>query len=102
MRFYGFALTASALAVLACGGGEKNVDSVAVDTTPAVTPTPSPSTPATGTAAPITGTTHEVRMTGDATGYQFVPAAITIKAGDGIKFIAVSGFPHNVAADRPR
>ncbi len=98
MRFYGFALAASALAVLACGGGEKKgVDSVAVDTTPAVTPPPS--TPATGTGAPITGITHEVRMVGDATGYQFVPAAITIKAGDGIKFISVSGFPHNVAAD---
>jgi plastocyanin len=98
MRFYSIALAASAFAVLACGGGEKKgVDSVAVDTTPAVTPPPS--TPATGTAAPITGTTHEVRMTGDATGYQFEPAAITIKAGDGIKFIAVSGFPHNVAAD---
>ena len=97
MRFYGFALTASAFVLLACGGGEKAADSVAVDTAPAVTPPPS--TPATGTGAPITGTTHEVRMTGDATGYQFEPAAITIKAGDGIKFIAVSGFPHNVAAD---
>lgn len=98
MRFYGFALAASAFAVLACGGGEKKgVDSVAVDTTRAVT-TPPP-TPPTGTGAPITGTTHEVRMVGDEKGYRFEPSAITIKAGDGIKFINVSGGPHNIAAD---
>jgi plastocyanin len=64
--------------------------------TPAVTP---PATPGTGTGAPITGTTHEIRMVGDAQGYRFEPNAITVKAGDGIKFINISGGPHNVAAD---
>jgi plastocyanin len=49
--------------------------------------------------APITGTTHEVKMIGDAQGYRFEPANITIKAGDGIKFTTVSGGPHNVAFD---
>jgi plastocyanin len=38
-------------------------------------------------------------MIGDAKGYRFEPAAITIKAGDGIKYINVSGGPHNVAFD---
>jgi len=49
--------------------------------------------------APITGTTHEVKMVGDAQGYRFEPANITVKQGDGIKWIMVSGGPHNVAFD---
>ena len=98
MRFHGFALAAGALALFACGGGEKQADTPAADTTPAAV-TPPPAAPGTGTGAPITGTTHEVQMVGDATSYRFVPAAITIKAGDGIKFVNVSGGPHNVAAD---
>ena len=36
-------------------------------------------------------------MIGDAKGYRFEPADITIKQGDAIKFIMVSGGPHNVA-----
>jgi plastocyanin len=38
-------------------------------------------------------------MIGDDKGYRFDPASITIKAGDGIKYINVSGGPHNVAFD---
>ena len=49
--------------------------------------------------APITGTTHEVKMVGDEKGYRFDPANITLKAGDGIKVVMVSGGPHNVAFD---
>jgi plastocyanin len=49
--------------------------------------------------APITGTTHEVKMIGDGTGYRFEPANLTIAAGDGVKFVLVSGGPHNVAFD---
>jgi plastocyanin len=49
--------------------------------------------------APIVGTTHEVKMVGDAKGYRFEPANITIESGDGIKFTVVSGGPHNVAFD---
>jgi plastocyanin len=48
---------------------------------------------------PITGTTHEVKMVGDAQGYRFEPAEITAKPGDGIKFVFVSQGPHNVAFD---
>lgn len=36
-------------------------------------------------------------MTGDATGYKFEPANITVNQGDAIKFVMVSGGPHNVA-----
>jgi plastocyanin len=54
---------------------------------------------ATGAIAPITGTVHEVKMIGDAKGYRFEPANITVKEGDGIKWIMVSGGPHNVAFD---
>mgnify|MGYP003446238211 FL=1 len=50
--------------------------------------------------APITGKTHEIKMMGDAKGYRFEPANLTIKAGDGIKFIMVgTQGPHNVAFD---
>ncbi|HEX7545982.1 MAG TPA: plastocyanin/azurin family copper-binding protein [Gemmatimonadaceae bacterium] len=54
---------------------------------------------AAGTALPITGKTWEVKMIGDGTSYKFVPADLTIKAGDGIKFTVVSMPPHNVAFD---
>jgi plastocyanin len=38
-------------------------------------------------------------MVGDAKGYRFEPANITVKQGDGIKFVVLSGGPHNVAFD---
>jgi plastocyanin len=38
-------------------------------------------------------------MVGDDKGYRFEPANITVKQGDGVKFIMVSGGPHNVAFD---
>ncbi|HEY8166174.1 MAG TPA: plastocyanin/azurin family copper-binding protein [Gemmatimonadaceae bacterium] len=106
MRFHGLALVTSTVVLSACAGGDKNpadTVGVAVDTTtPAASTTPpAPPAPAAapGTMAPITGTTHEVKMVGDAKGYRFEPANITVKAGDGIKFTVVSGGPHNVAFD---
>ena len=105
MRFYGLTLALSAAVLSACAGGDQsNADTVAVATdTNAVAATPAPApagTPAAaGTMAAITGTTHEVKMVGDAKGYRFEPANITVKAGDGIKFTVVSGGPHNVAFD---
>ena len=111
MRFYGIALITSAAVLGACGGEKPPAtDSAATAaatpaTTPAATPAPAagaPATPApspTGavTAAPATGTTHEVKMIGDASGYKFVPAELTIKAGDAVKWVMTSGGPHNVA-----
>jgi plastocyanin len=106
MRFYGFAVAVGALALGACAGGEKqpsDTTHVAVDTTTssASTTTNTTSAPTGGAVAmaPITGTTHEVKMVGDAKGYRFEPANITVKQGDGIKFVVASGGPHNVAFD---
>ncbi len=97
MRFLGLAI-ASAFVLGACGGDKAaNTDSVA---TPAAD-APAVETPAAapGAMAPITGTTHEVKMIGDAQGYRFEPVDITIKQGDGIKYVFVNGGPHNVAFD---
>jgi plastocyanin len=105
MRFYGIALAASAVILGACAGGDKGTgDTTAVGMDTSAAPAAAvPETPApamgTATMAPITGTTHEVKMVGDAQGYRFEPANITVKAGDGIKFTTVSGGPHNVAFD---
>src|SRR5919204_1336799 len=111
MRFYGFAVVVGAITLGACAGGEKNpadTTHVAVDTSSAATTTTTAgasSTTAGGAtggavaAAPITGTTRTVNMVGDAKGYRFEPANVTVKQGDGIKFVVVSGGPHNVAFD---
>ena len=108
MRFYGFAVAIGALTLGACAGGEKppaDTTHVAVDTSSTTTTTTAGgSASTTGTAgaaaaAPITGTTKTVNMVGDAKGYRFEPANITVKQGDGIKFVVVSGGPHNVAFD---
>ena len=109
MRFHGFALAVGVITLGACAGGEKkpaDTTHVAVDTsTSASTTTSTTATTPGGTAsravaaAPITGTIHEVKMIGDAKGYRFEPANFTVKAGDGAKFVVVSGGPHNVAFD---
>jgi plastocyanin len=107
MRFYGIALLAGAAVLGACGGENKSAtDTAAANAAATSTATPSTATaapttttPAAGAvaAAPATGTTHEVKMIGDATGYKFDPANVTIKSGDAVKYIMVSGGPHNVA-----
>ena len=108
MRFYGFAVTVGVLALGACAGGEKkpaDTTHVAVDTSvsSASTTTSTTTTPAATAGAvaqaPVTGKTQEVKMIGDAKGYRFEPANITVKAGDGVMFVVVSGGPHNVAFD---
>jgi len=104
MRFYGFTVAVGAIALGACAGGEKkpgDTTHVAVDTTGASTTTTTTSTTTSGAAtmAPITGKTIEVKMVGDAKGYRFEPANFTVKQGDGVKFLVVSGPPHNVAFD---
>jgi len=45
---------------------------------------------------PVAPKTVEVQMIGDATGYKFSPAKVTIARGDKVKFTLVSGPPHNV------
>jgi plastocyanin len=87
----------------ACGGDKKSTtDSAATATTPTpANATASPASPsAAESAAPITGQTVEVKMLQDEKGnYRFDPADVNIKSGDGVKFIMVSGGPHNVAFD---
>jgi plastocyanin len=108
MRFYGIALLASTVVLGACGGEKAATDTAAANAAAASATTPAATTPAATTpapapaagavaAAPATGKTIEVKMIGDATGYKFVPADITVKQGDAVKFIMVSGGPHNVA-----
>jgi plastocyanin len=46
--------------------------------------------------AVVVGKTVDVQMIGDATGYRFAPARITIQRGDNVRFMLVSGPPHNV------
>lgn len=76
-----------ALVLAACGGGEK---APAADTTAAAAPA------AEAPAAPATGTTHEVQMVLEGSTYKYVPAELTVKAGDKVVFKNVSGGPHNV------
>ena len=96
MRVLAVALFSGVVLLGACGGGaEKAADSATTAAPPAAAPAPSGAV----AAAPVTGTVHEVRMVGDAQGYRYEPANITVKPGDGIKFINASGGPHNVAFD---
>ena len=101
MRFNGLALVAGAMAIVACAGGEKKTETTTTtDTTAAAATTTSTTTATAGSTtamAPITGKTIEVKMIGDGTTYKFDPAEIEVKQGDGVKFIMVSGGPHNVA-----
>ena len=105
MKLYGLALLAGAAVLGACGGENKTstTDSAATAsaTTPASTGASAAATgAAAGSAAPITGQTVEVKMLQDPQGnYRFEPANLTIKSGDGVKFVMVSGGPHNVAFD---
>ena len=79
-----------ALALAACGGGEKAGDQAAGDQA-------ANTTPAAGSEAPAgTGATHDVEMTLVDGQYRFVPEQVTIKAGDVVRFHNRQGGPHNV------
>ncbi len=76
--------------VAACGGGEQGAGSEQQTTA-----TPAQEAPA---AAPAgTGTTHDVNMVLEGSSYKYVPEQLTIKSGDAVRFINVSGGPHNVS-----
>ncbi len=47
-------------------------------------------------------TTHEVKMLQQGESYRFEPANLTIKRGDRVRFLTVSGAPHNVAFETER
>ena len=78
---------ALALAAVACGGGEK---------APANTPAQQPAAAAPAAAAAPTGPVKQIKMELVNGKYQFSPASLTIKVGDVVQFMNVSGGPHNV------
>ena len=87
-------------ALLAAGCRSKaGEDGVAVpDEAAAASPgAPAASVPPESPAPPASGRTIDVQMVGDASGYRFVPATVTIKPGDTVRWTNVSGGPHDVA-----
>ncbi len=86
MRMIGLVVGAG-LVLAACGGGEK---APAADSTAAAPAASTAAAPAAG------GATHDINMVLEGTTYKFVPAELTIKAGDKVVFHNVSGGPHNV------
>ena len=91
MRYTGLALLASAVVLNACGGGggdKKPADS---------TPTPAPAAAVEIPAGPDTVKVDMVFVA--PTDFKFSPVEITAKSGDALRFVAVSGNPHNVAVD---
>jgi len=50
--------------------------------------------------AAVAAATHRVRMVQQGAKYLFDPANFTIKAGDVVEFVNISGGPHNVAFDK--
>ena len=103
MRYFGLALVSSALVLGACGGDKGNAgDSAAAadSATQNAAAMPAAGAAETVPAAPATGTVHEVKMLVTPAGeYRFDPANITVKQGDAIKWVMVSGGPHNVQFD---
>lgn len=80
-----------AVLAVACGGGESSGGSQ-----DAQQPAMSETQPAAQPAAQ--GTVHEVRMELTAEGqYEYNPSTLTIKPGDTVRWINVSGGPHNVS-----
>ena len=95
MRFNGLVLATAVAVLAACGGG--GGENAGTDTGAAAnTAGGTPATTTTGTPAPVTGTVHTVQMLGDEKGYRYEPVDLTVKVGDGVKWVMVSGAPHNV------
>lgn len=103
MRLTGLALIAGAVVLGACAGGEKGQDTsnTAAAATPAATSdTGAGAAAGAVAAAPVTGQTVEVKMVMDDPSHpKFEPADITIHEGDAVKWVVVSGTPHNVVFD---
>lgn len=50
-------------------------------------------------AQPVRGVIHTVHMLMDNEGFRFEPSYLTVAGGDGVRFVMISGVPHNVAFD---
>lgn len=86
-----FLTTVIVLGTLACGGDQQANDTQNQTQTPDATP---------GAAAPAApaGPVVEVKMTGNGTNRAaYEPATLTIAPGTVVRFVNVSGGPHNIA-----
>jgi plastocyanin len=91
MRYTGLMLAVSAVVLNACGGGDAPKPA---DSAPPAASTP----PAAAVAAvPAGPDTITINMVAEGTAFKFVPADFTAKPNSALKFVAVSGNPHNVA-----
>ena len=85
-------MAAVALFGIACGGGESAGDAATEEMDHSEMSAEEHATMG------GTGTVHEVQMVLTEDGnYRYVPDALTIKVGDTVRWINVSGGPHNVA-----
>jgi plastocyanin len=93
--------TLVAFGAVACGSEKKPATAQAEAATPAPPASPASAAsaaPAAAPAAETAGSVVEVKMTGDGTTKAaFEPATLTIKPGTTVRFINVSGGPHNIA-----
>lgn len=48
---------------------------------------------------PARGVIHTVNMLMDDEGFRFDPSYLTVNEGDGVRFVMISGVPHNVTFD---
>ncbi|HVH68506.1 MAG TPA: plastocyanin/azurin family copper-binding protein [Gemmatimonadales bacterium] len=89
--------TLVAFGVVACGSEQKSTASQAQAATPAAA-APATGAPSAAPAAAPAGAIVEVKMTGNGTSQAaFAPSKLAIKTGTTVRFINVSGGPHNVA-----
>jgi plastocyanin len=88
-----------AYSVAACGGDKKAAAASEAQASAASTPVAAPATaPAVAPTAEPAAAVVEVKMTGNGTSQAaFVPNKLAIKKGATVRFINVSGGPHNVA-----
>jgi plastocyanin len=91
MRVTSMALGLTVL-VAACGGGGGEQGAETEQQTTATPAQGAPAAPPTGT-----GTSHDVNMVLEGSSYKYVPDQLTIKPGDAVRFVNVSGGPHNVS-----
>ena len=102
MKFFGVTVVAAALVFGACKSGSDTAaqnEAAAAKAAGGDTTAKTGAATATGSMKPITGETKTIKMIGDEKGFRFDPAEVTIKQGDGLKFVMVTGGPHNVAFD---
>ena len=92
MRLSLLAACATTLLASACAAG---TDDDTIDS-PRIGESPTASADAAAHGSPITGRTHDVRMLFDGSRYHFEPERLSIRQGDGVRWIMVSGAPHNV------